>query len=1741
MKRITSLLLVMLFLLSLVPTAFAVESPTTPAPDKIDASTVWSYLDDGSDPAGDPNAEGYNRTSWTAADFDDSQWETAVGSFGAKNGGAFSGATVQLNGCPGNADNIPTYYFRTTVNVADPSAVTAITGTIAYDDAVILYINGVKVKGFNDDGCDSNSSFCTNIASASPVTEAFTITDGEALATLKSGENVVAVELHNRAAGSSDIYFAMSDMTFSTEALPTANTLLDGETEWTYLDNGSDPAGNPEDTGYDRTSWTTGTLVTDGWKTAAGPFGAKYGAISGLGGGCTPKTLLTQYKEDGTTDIEAYFFRTTFSITSLAGITKLVGTLQYDDAATVYVNGVKIAGFDDSSITANIQYGGSNAGTPKTVSFEMINLSILHEGENTIAVELHQGRVDSSDVWFHLTDLSLSDEEVVYQSNISLSMGADESQMNFTWYSPLENASLTVADNASLTGAQTITAAATVANDGLYSCKATVTGLEPGTTYYYQLSNKGYTSDVYHFTTDDGGAFSFAYVGDPQIGASGNAASDTAGWDNTLNIIDTNSIFSDVSFLLSAGDQVNTASSESEYDGYLDHDALTGLPVATVIGNHDSGSNAYSQHFNVANESDDYGVTNAGGDSYFVYNNVLFLVLNSNDKSVAGHQEFMKNAIKATEDQDISWKVVTFHHSIYTVASHSSDSYITDPTGFKNSMAPIFKDLDIDVVLQGHDHVYCRTYMMDGLTPITESDKYEYGNGENQAPTAVNDPEGILYVTANSGSGSKTYNIVNGDFPFSAVQNQEHVPNVSKVTVSDQQFTITTYRTTDMSVVDTFTIKRDGGDQQAAKLVIDQVYGGGGKSETPISNSFIELYNPNSEPVDLSGYTLVYGENSLALTGTIPANGSYLIVGAEEVTTDELLTYDLPDADKTCDWVINNKSYTITLKNGDTEIDAVTAGNSEATKVSKQKSLARKDHVDTDTDADFQIIVWEKGEVTVDEAYVTAYAPRNSQGDMGKVHGAETEPTYTPVEASDTRVNGYYDETGSLKLELAGRYNSGAMNADGGSLEIVQYNPVNGFAYAVSGVKGTLIAVDLNGKLDGDTVVSLSGTEYNVKSLVEGFAYGDMTSVAISPDGSKLAVAIQAENYADNGVVALFACKADGSLELLSTVSVGVQPDMVTFANNNTILSADEGEPRGGAAAEDPKGSVSIVTIGADNALTAKIVTFDQFDAQRETLTAAGVLVQKNTDPSTDFEPEYIAVSGKTAYVSLQEANAIAVLNIASGEFTGVYPLGFQDYGTTKVDLQKNDTIELENYDNVYGIKMPDGISVTTLGGKTYLLTANEGDSRADWDGLDNESEGKTSPTGNVTLDEKVVWFNATMWDGLDTSKAYVFGGRSFSIYEVTSNGLKLVYDSGSGFEEITAAQLPAYFNTSNDKNSVDNRSGKKGPEPESVITGTVNGRTYAFIALERIGGVMVYDITNPANAKFVNYINSREFETAIQGDVSPEGLCFISAAASKTGSPLLLSACEVSGTLAVYELTGTVPSGSGSGNTGSGSGSSSGSSGTGSSSGSSSGSNPSTEPDTEPSQPVTPPAAVLPFTDVKSGDWFQDAVAYVYDKGMMTGTSATTFAPNSTTTRGMIVTILYRLENEPAAGTSSFADVASGAYYAKAVAWAAENGVVTGTTATTFAPDAPITREQMAAILYRYATLKGYDVSQKADLSGYTDAGTISAYASDAMAWANAQGLITGVTNTTLAPKSSATRAQVATILMRFCETIGQ
>ena len=192
----------------------------------------------------------------------------------------------------------------------------------------------------------------------------------------------------------------------------------------------------------------------------------------------------------------------------------------------------------------------------------------------------------------------------------------------------------------------------------------------------------------------------------------------------------------------------------------------------------------------------------------------------------------------------------------------------------------------------------------------------------------------------------------------------------------------------------------------------------------------------------------------------------------------------------------------------------------------------------------------------------------------------------------------------------------------------------------------------------------------------------------------------------------------------------------------------------------------------------------------------------------------------------------------------------------------------------------------------------------------------------------------------------------------------------------------------------------------------------------------------------------------------------------------------------------------------------------------------------------AAPAATVVTYTDVTSGDWFYDGVQYVSNQGIMNGVGDNLFAPNNETTRAQLVTMLYRLEGQPALGDNldyPFSDVAADSWYGSAVYWAREHGIVTGVSETTFAPNEVLTREQMAAILYRYAQYKGYDVTASADLSGYTDAEEIMTYAQPAMAWANAAGLIGGTRATTLSPAGSAVRGQVATILMRFMENVAE
>ncbi|MFQ8769151.1 MAG: fibronectin type III domain-containing protein [Thomasclavelia ramosa] len=583
--------------------------------------------------------------------------------------------------------------------------------------------------------------------------------------------------------------------------------LISTATTWKYLDNNVDPG-----TETDRYAWTKADYNDSEWKSEAGKFGAKKGKLEDLGDGFVPTVLLNQYINGvNGDDIPAFFFRTTVNISNLDDFSSLSGKLYYDDAAIVYINGVKVASFDEpeGGFESNMSYGGSNASNPKegVISLTKEQLKdVIKTGQNTIAVELHQGRASSSDIYFEFNNLQVDygqEETTVEQKALNLTIGEDETKMNLTWYANTNTSgTVQLAKAGAMINGEfpsqftTVEATNNQANDkGFYYNQATLANLEENTKYVYRVVNGDQVSKIYDFTTKDfDGSYNFIFAGDPQIGASGSASKDTEGWDKTLS--DSINKFNP-NFILSAGDQVNTASDENQYSGYLDHEELTSVPQATTIGNHDSSSNAYTQHFNLPNETAK-GETAAGTDYWYVYNNTLFMNINTNNTSTAEHKAFMKEAIK--ENQDVRWKVVVFHHSVYSVASHSVESSILKR---REELTPVFDDLGIDVVLMGHDHVYVRSNMMKGMKVSQETKDL----------TSVTDPEGILYLTANSASGSKYYDIkTNISTDFVAKMNQSKQRSISNIEVSENSFKVTTYlynsNDNQWSTLDEFTINK---------------------------------------------------------------------------------------------------------------------------------------------------------------------------------------------------------------------------------------------------------------------------------------------------------------------------------------------------------------------------------------------------------------------------------------------------------------------------------------------------------------------------------------------------------------------------------------------------------------------------------------------------------------------------------------------------------------------------------------------------------------------------------------------------------------------------------------------------------------------------------------------------------------------------------------------------------------------
>ncbi|CAM4392090.1 hypothetical protein FHS16_003623 [Paenibacillus endophyticus] len=554
--------------------------------------------------------------------------------------------------------------------------------------------------------------------------------------------------------------------------------------------------------------------------------------------------------------------------------------------------------------------------------------------------------------------------------------------------------------------------------------------------------------------------------------------------------------------------------------------------------------------------------------------------------------------------------------------------------------------------------------------------------------------------------------------------------------------------------------------------------------------------------------------------------------------------------------------------------------------------------------------------------YVNGALPKLAIGDTVKATGAigvfEGSIRLAIVDASTDMdivpVSEAFDDT--LNVTKIGEYAVGLFNKEGGVAEIVKFNKDNGKFYLVNG-SGDPPSLDIVGLGNGSGTLIKEKT-IAVKELAEtdGFLYGDLTSVDINTVTKHVSVTVQEADSLKAGKILVL--DYDGNL--VTTYKTGVQPDMIkSTPDGKYILSADEAEPRLGTT--DPKGSVTIVNTESG---VSTPVYFDDASVIED-----GVHIRGQADPADgkikssgtkadalyDLEPEYITLSedNKTAYVSLQENNAIALIDIATNKVKAVKALGLKDYNEARnaLDLVKDSAIKLENVP-FKGMYMPDGMASHTIDGQTYLFTANEGDV-TEWP---NRTNGSTIGALKGSLDPNsaaAIFLNGkTAYDGIEVASdmgndsIYMYGGRSFSIWNADS--MDQVFDSGSDFEAITAKRLPEYFNTSNSKTALDDRSGKKGPEPEDIKTGKVGSKVLAFVGLERIGGFMTYDVTDPANAKFVNYTNSRVFKDSegkdnFNTDTGPEGLEFIPASISPTGQPLLLVAYEVGGKVGVYQL----------------------------------------------------------------------------------------------------------------------------------------------------------------------------------------------------------------------------------------------
>lgn len=530
-----------------------------------------------------------------------------------------------------------------------------------------------------------------------------------------------------------------------------------------------------------------------------------------------------------------------------------------------------------------------------------------------------------------------------------------------------------------------------------------------------------------------------------------------------------------------------------------------------------------------------------------------------------------------------------------------------------------------------------------------------------------------------------------------------------------------------------------------------------------------------------------------------------------------------------------------------------------------------------------------------------------------------------------------------LTAELIGRHQTGIYGLS--AAEIVEYHSASNRIFVVNAISGK---VDI---IDGSLLATSSAAteplalnnldklaELDVAKDVGQTFMGSVNSVSIS--GNLLAAAIERGDAAGNktqanGFVAFYQLNGADTPQFISAVEVGALPDNVVFTHDGKmVVVANEGEPNSSYTL-DPEGSIALIAITEGKPVaTATIIGFSDFNqggTRHSEITADIKINGPMASVAQDLEPEYIAVSqdNRRAFVSLQENNAIAVIDIVNAKVAKILPLGLKDYGleVNKIDASdKDDRVNLQSYTGVYGMYQPDTLATYRWNNTDFIVTANEGDSR-DYSAFSEEAR-----AGDLILDGNHPQFAAAKdktqlarlkvttsmgdddKDG-DYDRIVSFGARSFSIW--TADGQQ-VFDSGSDFERITAALLGNKFNNNNEENKGDSRSDDKGPEPEALALGQIGQRLYAFIGLERTSGFMIYDVTNPFDVHFIDYVVNRDFDAdftintetgvvkgdaTLAGDLGPEGMKFVSADKSPNSKPLLIIGNEVSGSTSVYQL----------------------------------------------------------------------------------------------------------------------------------------------------------------------------------------------------------------------------------------------